>query len=141
MTYADYDYYKEKYLGNSIEKADFPHLALRSSQYLDYITLGKSKSSSDLEAVKMACCAIAEQYQDIEAAQALYKRSLASGISDGAEVQSESVGSWSRSYRSGGESAQTAAQAADFAKSALYQIAQQYLAQTGLLYRGGGRHC
>ena len=54
-----------------------------------------------------------------------------------AEVQSETVGSWSRSYRSGGDSARSAAQAAAENRAALLSIARQYLARTGLLYRGG----
>lgn len=136
MAYADYKFYKDKYFGQAISEADFPRLAMRGSQYIDYITQGRAEAKADLEAVKMCCCELAEQYQTIEAAQELARKSLAS--SDGAEVQSETVGSWSRSYRSSGASAQSAAQAAADGKKALYSIAMTYLANTGLLSRAGG---
>ena len=46
------------------------------------------------------------------------------------EKQSESVGSWSVSYRSGTEAMQEA-------KAQLKAAAEMYLANTGMLYRGG----
>lgn len=135
MIYADYDYYANEYFGCSIKEADFNRLALHTSQYIDYITMGKARDG--MEPVKMCCCALAEQYQAIETAQELAQKSLSAGTVDGAEVQSETVGSWSRSYRSGGDSAQSAAQAAKEGRSVLLDTARQYLANTGLLYRGG----
>lgn len=136
MVYADYEFYKTEYFGRAISEPDFYRLALRGSQYIDYITQGRTEAKADLEAVKMCCCELAEQYQTIETAQELAQKSLSSGP-DGLEVQSETVGSWSRSYRSGGDSAQSAAQVAAESKAALYSIAQRHLARTGLLYRGG----
>lgn len=137
MIYADYDYYTNAYLGNAISEEDFPRLSLRASQYIDYITQDRAKDNGDLEAVKMCCCALAEQYQIIESAKSAARKGIAAASADGAEVQSETVGSWSRSYRSGGESAQAAAQSAEAGKAALYGIAGQYLTSTSLLYRGG----
>lgn len=139
MIYAEYDFYRSEYFGQIIEEADFPRLALHASQYIDYITQGRADRSAGLEAVKMCCCALAEQYQTIETAQALAQKHLAAGAADSAEVQSETVGSWSRSYRSGGDSAQSAAQAAEAGRSALLDTARRYLTNTGLLYRGGRR--
>ena len=135
MIYADYDYYANDYFGRAIKAENFPRLALHASQYIDYITQGRARDS--MEPVKMCCCALAEQYQAIETAQALAHKSLAAGAGDGAEVQSETVGSWSRSYRSGGDSAQSAVQAAEAARSVLLDTARRYLTNTGLLYRGG----
>lgn len=137
MVYADYDFYANTYFGRSIAEADFPRLALRGSQYIDYITQGRAEARAGLEAVKMCCCELAEQYQMIDTAQELAQKSLAAGAESGLEPQSETVAAWSRSYRSGGDSAQSAAQAAAAGKAELYAIAQQYLARTGLLYRGG----
>lgn len=137
MIYADFDYYANTYMGNAITEEDFPRLAVRASWYIDYITQNRAESCADLEAVKMCCCALAEQYQAIDAAQSLALKSLTAGGDGGMEVQSETVGSWSRSYRSGGDSAMSAAQAAADSRTTLYQTAQQYLAHTGLLYRGG----
>lgn len=140
MVYADYDFYKNEYFGRAISEDDFPRLALRGSQYIDYITQGRAEVKADLEAVKMCCCELAEKYQTIETAQELAQKSLAAG-SDGLEVQSETVGSWSRSYRSGGDSAQSAAQVAAESKAALYSITQRHLARTGLLSRAGRCIC
>lgn len=137
MVYADYDFYTNEYFGRAISEANFPRLALRGSQYIDYITQGRAEAKAGLEAVKMCCCALAEQYQTIDTAQELAQKSLSSG-SDGLEVQSETVGSWSRSYRSAGDSAQSAAQAAKDGEAKLCAAARQYLTVTGLLYRGGG---
>lgn len=139
MIYSDYDFYLNEYLGQSIQEPDFRRLALHASQYLDYITQGRAERNTELEPLKMCCCALAEQYQNIETAEALAQKSLAAGAADGAEVQSETVGGWSRSYRSGGDSAQAAAQAAAEGRSTLLETARRYLANTGLLYRGGRR--
>lgn len=138
MAYADYSYYTDTYFGAAIKEPDFPRLALRASAFLDYYTQGRAAKNPELEALKMACCALAEQYQTIETAQALAQKSLTYSMeSKGAEVSSESVGSWSKSYRSGGESAASAAASLDSYRAALVNIALQYLAGTGLIYRGG----
>lgn len=137
MIYADYDYYLNEYYGRAIQPDSYPRLALHASQYLDYITQGKAGRNPDLEPLKMCCCALAEQYQAIETAESLAQKSLSAEAADGAEVQSETVGSWSRSYRSGGDSAQSAVQAAKEGRSVLLDTARRYLAHTGLLYRGG----
>ena len=137
MVYADYDYYLTQYLGRSIQAEEFPRLALRASQYIDYITCGRAEQQASLEAVKMCCCALAEQYQLIDAAQELTRKNLTASEPGEAEVQSESVGGWSRSFRSGGDSAQAASQAAETGRAALSDIARRFLAHTGLLYRGG----
>lgn len=139
MVYADYDFYLNEYFGRTIQEDDFPRLALRGSQYIDYITKGRAERNPDMEDAKMCCCALAEQYQTIEAAQELAQKSLSAGAADSAEVQSETVGSWSQSYRSGGDSALAAAQAVEAGRSALLDTARRYLAHTGLLYRGGRR--
>ncbi len=138
MVYADYDFYANTYFGRAIAEADFPRFALRGSQYMDYLTQGRSETRAELEAVKLCCCELAEQYQMIDTAQALARKSLSAGVADGLEVQSEAVGSWSKSYRSGGDSAQSAAQVAAEKNAALYAIAQRYLSRTGLLSRAGG---
>lgn len=143
MAYADYEYYTTTYLGTAIKKDDFPRLALRASSFLDYYTQGRAAQNSDLDALKMACCAVAEQYQYIDIAQALAQKSLSSSLesSESGELQSQTVGSWSKTYRSGGESAQQALSSTQSAQAALASIAQQYLGATGLLYRGRGCFC
>lgn len=141
MTYADYAYYTGTFLGKAIAEADFPGLALRASLFLDYATMGRAKKKADLDAVKMACCAVAEVYNTIETAQALANKSLAesvTAISEGSgELQSESVGSWSQSYRSGGSSSAEALKASAAAQEQLMETARMYLAGTGLLRARG----
>lgn len=137
MIYADFDYYINVYLGNAIAEGNFLRMAARASRYIDYITQGRAVKKAELDAVKDCCCALADQYQMIDAAEKLALQSVKAGSTDTAEVSSETVGSWSRSYRSGGESAQNAAQAAQESRSILLDMARQYLSHTGLLYRGG----
>ena len=141
MAYADYEYYKDTYLGTAIKEADFPRLALRASSFLDYYTQGRAAQNVDLDALKMACCAVAEQYQYVDTAQSLAQKSLTASLETDGELQSQTVGSWSKSYRSGGETAQQAATAAQTAQASLSAAAMQYLAGTGLLYRGRGCGC
>lgn len=141
MAYADYEYYTTTYLGTAIKKDDFPRLALRASSFLDYYTQGRAAQNSDLDALKMACCAVAEQYQSIDTAQALAQKSLSASLESDGELQSQTVGSWSKTYRSGGDSAQQALSSVQTAQASLGAIAQQYLSGTGLLYRGRGCCC
>lgn len=140
MVYADYEYYTTTYLGTAIQEADFSRLALRASSFLNYYTQGRAAKNPDLEALKMACCAVAEQYQVIDTAQALAQKALSASLSSGGsgELQSQTVGSWSKTYRSGGDSAQQALSSAQAAQASLASVAQQYLGTTGLLYRGRG---
>lgn len=143
MAYADYEYYTITYLGTAIKGDDFPRLSLRASIFLDYYTQGRAAKNSDLDALKMACCAVAEQYQYIDTAQAMAQKSLSASLESGesGELQSQTVGSWSKTYRSGGDSAQQALSSVQTAKASLASVAQQYLAGTGLLYRGRGCYC
>ena len=143
MAYADYEYYKTTYLGTAIKEDDFPRLSLRASSFLDYYTQGRAAQNADLDALKMACCAVAEQYQYIDTAQALAQKSLSASLesSGTGELQSQTVGSWSKTYRSGGDSAQQALSSVQTAQASLGAIAQQYLSGTGLLYRGRGCCC
>lgn len=147
MIYADYAYYTGFFRGTAISEEDFVKYALLASSYIDTCTMGKAVKHAKLDAVKMACCALAEQYQTIEIARELAKAALAAALtsakeSDGStgELQSETVGSWSRTYRSGSESAESSLSVmkstVDSAESALSSVANQYLASTGLLYRG-----
>lgn len=141
MAYADYEYYTTTYLGTAIKEDDFPRLSLRASSFLDYYTQGQAAQNPDLDALKMACCAVAEQYQYIDTAQALAQKSLSASLESKGELQSQTVGSWSKTYRSGGDSAQQALSSVQTAQATLGSIAQQYLAGTGLLYRGRGCCC
>lgn len=140
MTYADYTYYAGIYMG-SVSEEDYPRLAVRASSFLDYYTQNRAKDNADMDAVKMCCCALVDKYAVIEAAQALAMKNLANAAANDAEVKSETVGSYSRTLATGGESALSALNATDGAKKLLAETCMEYLAHTGLLYRGGVYRC
>lgn len=138
MTYADYTYYAGIYVG-SVSEEDFPRLAVRASSFLDYYTKGKAESHADLDAVKMCCCALIDQYALIDAAQKAATKSLANAGAP--ETKSESVGSYSRTFTTSGEAAKSVLDAASTSKQMLANLCNEYLAHTGLLYRGGDCKC
>lgn len=127
--YADYSYYVNDYLGTELDQGEYPQYAERASEFIDYITFGKAKRSPDLPEVKKCCCAIAEQYATISAV----REAARGAVTSSGEIQSETVGAHSRSFRSGAESAQTVAAL----EAEVSNIARRYLLPTGLLYRGG----
>lgn len=132
--YASYEYYVGNYLGSLIPEADFAAASLRASLFLDYYTMNRAKQQPELEALKLACCALAEEYYTIITAARQQSKTMA----DDGEMQSQTVGGYSVTYRSRGE---TLSEASAQAQSRLAQVARQYLAHTGLLYRGGGALC
>ena len=70
----------------------------------------------------MACCAIAEEQLSIDAAKSMAQKSLSAALeSKGGELQSQSVGSWSKTYRSGGDSAKEAAEAVSYTHLDVYK--------------------
>lgn len=136
MVYADYTYYSGAYMG-AVSEEDFPRLAVRASSFLDYYTCNRAADNAALDAVKMCCCALVDKYAVIEAAQALAQKNLANAAAGNAEIKSETVGGYSRTLATGGESALSALNATDGAKKLLAAVCNEYLAHTGLLYRGG----
>lgn len=137
MVYADYEFYIGSYYGN-VSTEDFRRLATRASSFLDYYTGGRAEKNADLYAVKMACCALVDKYYALETAQAAVQKAVSNSLSsENGELQSESVGGYSRTFRSSGDMSAAALKTADIAKSELAAVANEYLAQTGLLYRGG----
>lgn len=141
MIYADYEYYSCTYCGTAAKDEDFPRLSVRASSFLDYYTQNRAKDNADLDAVKMCCCALVDKYAIIEAAQAAATKNLAAAAAGAAEIKSETVGSYSRTLATGGESALSALNATNGAKKLLAATCNEYLAHTGLLYRGGGCGC
>ena len=120
MAYATYDYYVTSYYGDVLTLDNFDKYATRASDYIDRITMNRAASYTRDDAVKKACCALAEQMSKAESAYA----AVGSG-----EIASESVGSHSVSYRSGAEVVASI-------DAEQQKIAVGYLANTGLLYRG-----
>lgn len=140
MAYADYEYYAGTYMGTVSEDA-FPRLAVRASSFLDYFTQGRAQECPGLDALKMCCCALVDKYQLIETAQEMAANRLLAANAGSAEVKSEQVGGYSRTLSTGGESATAALSSAQGARTLLADVCREYLGNTGLLYRGGGRTC
>lgn len=126
--YADFAFYSGIFYGDTIPEDKFDKYATRASDYIDYLTWNKAQAMEEDPAVKKCCCALAEQYMSIDA---LWTAASAKVTEDGI-ISSESVGSHSRSFRTGAE----AEQAIQEAEKSLASIARRYLLPTGLLYRG-----
>lgn len=123
MIYVDYSYYVDAFYGSKIAEKDFYRYALRASQFLDYYTRGKAKDNAELEEIKLACCAVAECVFTGDSA-----------VNNVKGLKSESVGSYSVSYETGKEKIETA----QATRAECAAVAREYLADTGLLYRGRG---
>lgn len=119
--YADYAFYSGEYLGRVItSEKDFAYYALRASEVIDSKTFGRINEITP--AVKMACCAAADElYSDASA-----KAKAAGGIS------SESVDGYSVSYRAYNTEAEKAAE------KRVNAAIKRYLGGTGLMFRGCG---
>lgn len=106
--YADYDFYLNTYFGNAIAEEDFPRLSARASDYVRAATGGVSDTVDgwQLEAVKKAACAVADVLLDEETM-------TSAAYSAQAQVASETVGPWTKSYRSTAISSADAAYAKD----------------------------
>lgn len=137
QTYADTGDYSCVYQGRKIPTEDFYRYALKATLFLNYYTRNKAKQYPQMEELKLACCALAEQYFDIEQAQALADKSLRQALErEGPEMQSQTVGPLSKTYKGAGDTGAAALVLAAQEESKLAAIAQQFLAHTGLLYRG-----
>jgi hypothetical protein len=116
--YADYTYYADTFLGETIPEAQFPRLALRASALIDQLTFGRAAADTDnTNAIKNAVCAVAEEIYTAE------QNNGADGI------QSESVGSHSVTYAE--NSTQRLTNDQRYADAA-----HLYLGSTGLMFAG-----
>ncbi len=140
MIYADYAFYHDKYMG-VLPEDEFARLSVRASSYLDYYTQNRAEGHAELEAVKMCCCALVDRYKIIEAAQELASKKLTDSLASDADVKSETVGGYSRTLASGADGAAAALSTMDGTKKLLADTCREYLAHTGLLYRGGACRC
>lgn len=118
MMYADYVYYTEKFHGSLVPEKSFERNALQASQYIDNVTFGRI-GSDVTDAVKNACCALAEIY---------YSGTVSPRAASG--VTSEKVGNYSVSY--------AAAENVSTQQKRLRSAVKLWLGSTGLLYRGCG---
>ena len=122
---ADFEYYRDTYLGTLLTAEDFPKYALRADSFLDLLTTGRYAKdclpAGAVEAVRMAECAIADLCLNLEQAELQ---------SDAAwKVEGEKVGNHSVTYRNNAEIAQQT-------QKQIREVAARYLLRWGLLYRG-----
>lgn len=140
--YADYEFYTDVYFGTAISETDFPRLATRASDFLDYYTRGKAAKATDesvLAALSKACCAVAEAMKADEDSRKLAQKAMEAALSEsGGEVKSETVGSHSVSYTTAADYIKGSSSSKSLdARIAYADVAMVYLVNTGLLYRGG----
>ena len=119
---SDFDFYQTEYFGKLLSAEEFPEYATRADAWLSELTFDRyaspDLSESQLLAVKMAECAIADLWYQLQAEP----------VSD-PSISKETVGSHSVTYRTGSEAAAGLA-------ARIYDTAARYLLTTGLLYRG-----
>ena len=116
MAYADYTYYSGRFLGSLVPQGRFDAYARKAGAYLDQVTGGGAAAYTASDAVKDACCAVAEAYYEND---------------QGGGVASERAGEHAVSYVIGISKSLSPSQR-------LYAAACLYLAETGLLFRGVG---
>ena len=110
MAYADFTFYQNSYYGNKIStQTGFIAPSERASDYIDAVTFGRAALNTDDQItvkIKKCCCALADEIQN---------DNLIAGKT------SEKIGSYSVSYADTSN------------KSKKYQIALQYLGNTGIM--------
>lgn len=141
MAYADYQFYTEKYYGDTVPESDFPKYAERSSDRIDAITFdrlvnGFPEEERAVTKVKKAVCAVAEALYQIDQIKKASMESVGTVTREDGTVVSKAVssvssGSESISYASGGSGISNIYSQAALDKKVenvlLYQVATEYL--------------
>lgn len=132
--YADYDYYKSTYAGTAIPEEEWPKLARQADAIMDAITFGRLRMGWPVtDAVKMACCAVAEEISTQSAQQARSGAATAAVCG----VKAESTDGYSVTY--GGYAEMQAAQKVRLWDAAgLYLPPSDPLRYAGFYQRGPG---
>lgn len=142
MAYADYQFYKEKYYGDTVPESDFPKYAERSSDRIDAITFdrlvnGFPEEERAVTKIKKSVCAVADALYQIDQIKKASMESVGTVTREDGTVVSKAVssissGSESISYSTGysGVTESVYGQAAVDKKVEnvlIYQIATEYL--------------
>lgn len=142
MSYADYQFYTEKYYGDTVPESDFPKYVERASDRIDAITFdrlidGLPENERAQTKVKKAVCAVAETLYQIDQIKKASMESVGTVTREDGTVVSKAVssissGSESISYSTGysGVTESVYGQAAVDKKVEnvlIYQIATEYL--------------
>lgn len=157
MAYADYQFYTEKYYGDTVPESDFPKYSDRASDRIDAITFDRLANDFPEEEravtkVKKAVCAVSEALYQIDQIKKASIESVGTVTREDGTVVSKAVssissGSESISFATGssGGTESIYGQAAIDKKVEsvlLYQVAMEYLSGvvdkkgTCLLYAG-----
>lgn len=145
--YVDYEFYTHVFYGDDISETEFNKFAARGEDLVDVITwnripdIPESLMTERLAiAIRKAVCAAAEQYKMLD----LYTKGMLKSIEKAGKsggVASESNDGYAVSYQnvlSGGAGLSAASDAKAAYEREAKVVALQYLADTGLLYRGAG---
>ena len=82
--YADYAYYQGNYCGTALTEEQWPAAAREADAWLDRLTLGRLQRGAPVDdAVRNACCAMAEVAGRYQTAAAERTPGLASANNDG----------------------------------------------------------
>lgn len=141
MAYADYQFYTEKYYGDTVPESDFQKYAERASDRIDAITFdrlvnGFPEEERAVTKVKKAVCAVAEALYQIDQIKKASMESVGTVTREDGTVVSKAVssvssGSESISYASGGSGISNIYSQAALDKKVesvlLYQVATEYL--------------
>lgn len=117
--YTSYAFYVEKYGGVEIKEDDFDAAILHATQYIKYITLGRSEEYTGDE-LQYATCAIADDYNSV------FRKTR------GKEKKSENTDGYSVTYVAQGKDGESGE---ELFKRKAYEIARYWLSNTGLLDR------
>jgi hypothetical protein len=126
--YVDFNYYSTSFGGSAILETDFNKLEKRTQVFLDNITFDRLKGESVIipDEVKDCLCEMMEQ--SFKAQQEVVE-------TGGKIIASETVGNFSTTYAVS-DAEKNEIDKSKLLKVKLYNIAKEYLSNTGLLYRG-----
>ena len=126
--YVDFIYYRDSFGGTTIPEANFIKLERKARVFIDDITFDRLKNDNTLidDTVKECLCEIME---------CNYKLDQEEAETGGKLISSETIDQHSVTYAvSDTEKNEVDKSRINFTK--FYNIARQYLSNTGLLYRG-----
>ncbi len=133
--YADYEYYTQTYFGSTVPESAWASWSYKASMRIEYLTFGRTDKldrSVLPDAVFDAVCGAAEVMYEYDAR----KKARESASSNGT-VKSESNDGYSVSY-AGVDSADESADAEN-CDNAVMDVISEYLAHTGLMFKGWSR--
>ena len=136
MSYADYQFYTEKYYGDTVPESDFPKYVERSSDRIDAITFdrlvnGFPEEERAVTKVKKAVCAVADALYQIDQIKKASIESVGTVTREDGTVVSKAVSSIS----SGSESISFATGSSGGAESIYGQAAVDKKVESVLLYQ------